>query len=101
MSEKFTPVLLPPPSFGNVPLPNGCTLYWKETVVGGREYFSDEIGGGCHVWDTALIDQSTLLAAIVQEQTFQKLEQVIKERLNKRNDELDIEFDNLLLPNSP
>ena len=52
---------------GSIRLPNGCTLYWKDNEVGGRIYTSDEVGGGVTVWDTALIDQSTLLAAMVQE----------------------------------
>ncbi len=53
---------------GNTSLPNGCTLYWEKNEVGGRVYASDEIGGGVTVWDTALVDFSTLLAAIVQEE---------------------------------
>jgi hypothetical protein len=69
----------PPPEKGEVRLPNGCTLFWV-TGEQGREYISDEVGGGVQVWHTALVDQSTLLAAIVQEQAFQKLEQVIKDR---------------------
>jgi hypothetical protein len=51
-----------------VTLPNGCALYWKQNEAGGRTYYSDEIGGGVHVWDTTLVDESTLLAAIVHEQ---------------------------------
>jgi hypothetical protein len=71
----------PPPTTGEVRLPNGCTLYWKvDEATGCREYISDEVGGGVGVWHTALVDQSTLLAAIVQEQAFQKLEHVIAER---------------------
>ncbi len=71
----------PPPETGDVRLPNGCTLYWvTDKAVGGRKYISDEIGGGVEVWHTALVDQSTLLATIVQEQAFQKLESVIQER---------------------
>ena len=50
-------------------LPNGCTLYWEDNKVGGRTYYSDEVGGGVMVWDTALVDQSTLLAALTQENT--------------------------------
>lgn len=50
---------------GEIPLPNGCTLYWKYNEVGGITYSSDEVGGGVHVWDTALVDDATLLAAIV------------------------------------
>jgi len=57
----------------------------------GREYISDEVGGGVKVWHTALVDESTLLAAIVQEQTFQKLEHVIYEREQRRLRELNKE----------
>ena len=48
-------------------LPNGCMLYMQENEVGGRTYTSDEIGGGVMVWDTALVDSSTLLAALTEE----------------------------------
>lgn len=48
-------------------LPNGCTLYVEDNAAGGRTYWSDEVGGGVLVWDTALVDQSTLLAAMVEE----------------------------------
>ena len=51
----------------SIQLPNSCTLYWRINAAGGRTYTSDEIGGGAEVWDTALIAESTLLAAIVQE----------------------------------
>lgn len=72
----------PPPKKGEVRLPNGCTLYWNETEQ-GREYISDEIGGGVVVWHTALVDAGSLLAAIVQEATFLKIEQVIAERVQQ------------------
>lgn len=49
-------------------LPNGCSLFMKENEVGGRVYYSDEVGGGVGIWDTALVDKSTLLAAIVEEE---------------------------------
>lgn len=52
---------------GSIPLPNGCTLCWKTNEVGGRTYVSDEIPGGIEVWNTALMSESTLLAAIVNE----------------------------------
>jgi hypothetical protein len=52
---------------GECPLPNGCTLYWKADGAGGRSYVTDEIGGGAPVWDTSLVDQSTLLAAMAKE----------------------------------
>lgn len=53
-------------------LPNGCSLYMKENEVGGRTYYSDEIPGGVEIWDTALIDTSTLLSAIVEEERINK-----------------------------
>ena len=48
-------------------LPNGCTLYRQENAVGGHTYWSDEIGGGVMAWDTALVDRSTILAAMVDQ----------------------------------
>lgn len=71
-----------PPDEGQVALPNGCTLYWKMTEQ-GREYVSDEIGGGVYVWHTALCDHSTILAAVVTELALQMQESVYKGRLNK------------------
>lgn len=77
----YAPAIPDVPDEGMISLPNGCTLYWKETEQ-GREYISDEVGGGVQVWHTALVDQSTLLAAIVQEQTFQKQEYEIGRRMD-------------------
>jgi len=57
-----------------IDLPNGCSLYWEDNTVGGRTYYSDEVGGGVIVWDTALVDISTLLAAITNEMKLQKEE---------------------------
>lgn len=57
-------------------LPNGSTLYREENGVGGHRYWSDEIGGGVMLWDTCLVDTSTLLAAIVEEQRRSKEEYV-------------------------
>lgn len=62
------------PKEGEVPLPNGCGLIWKENDVGGRVYYSDEVGGGVVVWDTSLVDDSTLLAALTQELTLRVAE---------------------------
>lgn len=56
---------------GTLRLPNACTLYWEDNEVGGRRYSSDEVGGGVHVWDTALVDRSTLLAALLAEETLE------------------------------
>jgi len=71
------PKITPPPKTGYIPLPNGCSLYWTETEQ-GREYVSDEVGGGVLVWHTALVDQSTLLAAIVKEAEFQTQERMLE-----------------------
>lgn len=48
-------------------LPNGCHLYRKPNAVGGHIYCSDECGCVTVVWDTCIVDESTLLAAIVAE----------------------------------
>lgn len=42
----------------------GLSLYRQVNDVGGYTYYSDEIGGGVFVWDTCLVDNRTLLAAI-------------------------------------
>lgn len=55
-------------------LPNSCTLYWEANAAGGRTYYSDEIGGGVFVWDTALVDRGTLLAALAQEEKLMRQE---------------------------
>ncbi len=39
-------------------LPNGCSLYVEDNEAGGRIYYSDEIGSGILVWDTALEQES-------------------------------------------
>lgn len=48
-------------------LPNGCHLFRRANEVGGFTYYSDEIGGGVVVWDTCLVNESTLLTAITCE----------------------------------
>lgn len=58
-----------PREYPTIRLPNGCTLYIADNEVGGRRYMSDEVGGGVVVWDTAVVDASTLLAAIVTEES--------------------------------
>lgn len=60
---------------GQMELSSGDTLFWRtDPSVGCREYFSDEIGGGVFVWNTALVDDTTLLAAILQERMLQRIE---------------------------
>jgi hypothetical protein len=51
-------------------LPNGNFLWWEDNGVGGRRYWTDEVGGcGAMIWDTAYCDSSSLLAAIVAEES--------------------------------
>lgn len=45
-------------------LASGCRLYRRTNQVGGWTYYSDEIGGGVTVWDTALVGEDVLLAAM-------------------------------------
>jgi len=59
-----------------IDLPNGCYLFWDDNKVGGRIYYSDEVGGGVTVWDTSLVDLSTMLAAMTQEMKLQKEESI-------------------------
>ena len=47
-------------------IPNGCTLFVQENCVGGHIYYSDEVGE-VRVWDTSLVNESTLLAAMVHQ----------------------------------
>jgi len=68
---------------GYVDLPNGCTLYWEGNKAGGRTYTSDEVGPGIVVWDTAITDNSTLLAAMTQEASLQRLERYWAEKREK------------------
>lgn len=63
------------PAEGHVELASGYTLFWwTDPAVGCRVYESDEIGGGVCVWNTALVDDTTLLAAILQERALQRIE---------------------------
>ena len=63
-------------------LPNGCLLYWQDNKVGGRIYYSNEINGGVLVWDTCLIDITTLQTAIMKERELQAIEKRAKEKEN-------------------
>jgi len=60
---------------GPITLPNGCGLFWRKNEAGGRTYYTDECSVGHIVWDTATTDLSTLLAAIVQEETLLRKEE--------------------------
>lgn len=63
------------PVQGHIELGNGYTLFWRtDPAIGCREYMSDEIGGGVFVWNTALVDDYTLLGAILQERMLSLIE---------------------------
>lgn len=81
--QEHTQLIPLAPSAGFIDLPNGCTLYWKTNKAGGRTYTSDEVGIGVTVWDTALLDNNTLLAAMVQEASLNRAERYWKERREK------------------
>ena len=74
------------PDEGYIDLPNGCTLYWEINKAGGRTYHTDEVGILVNVWDTAITDNSTLLAAMTQEATLQRAERHWEERKAKNRD---------------
>jgi len=59
---------------------NGFRLYWKDNGVGGRIFYSDEIGNGVVVWDTCCVDSITLLAALHKEHELLHLEAIQKEK---------------------
>jgi hypothetical protein len=75
---------------GECPLPNGNTLIWKLNEAGGRTYYSTEIGGGVVVWDTCLCDESTLRAALMMEEMFDR------EFKNKRIKDLETKVEALM-----
>lgn len=45
----------------------GNTLFVEDNPVGGHTYWSDEIGGGTMVWDTALVSAEMVLLALAAE----------------------------------
>lgn len=58
----------------------GNTLMVEENSVGGRRYWSDEIGGGIVIWDTSLVSAEMLKLAIEAEEREQMRETLIKAR---------------------
>lgn len=58
--------------------PNGAHLFREPNGVGGHIYYSDEIGGGTTVWDTSLVDEGTLLSAMVCERRRKYLERQLE-----------------------
>lgn len=47
--------------------PCGYTIFERDNGVGGKDYWSDEIGGGVMIWDTALASIESLEFAIAHE----------------------------------
>jgi len=45
----------------------GNQLYVEDNKVGGHTYWSDEVGGGVMVWDTALVSREMLKLAVEME----------------------------------
>ncbi len=52
----------------------GNHLYIEPNKVGGHRYWSDDIGGGVVIWDTALASIEMLELALVHEKQRQKKE---------------------------
>lgn len=46
----------------------GYSIYRTDNGVGGHQYWSDEIGGGVIVWDTSLVSENSLYAALTLEE---------------------------------
>lgn len=61
------------PEGGRIPLANGFDLIWEKNEAGGRTYRTDEVGAV--VWDTALIGQPELTAAMYVESLLRAKEQ--------------------------
>ena len=53
---------------GWVEMPSGFGLHWREEEYVGRVYYSDEVGGGIHVWTPAMVAAGTLAMAIAVEE---------------------------------
>lgn len=43
---------------------DGTSLYVRDNEAGGQSYYSDEVGCGVLVWDTALVSARTVEAAL-------------------------------------
>lgn len=67
-------------------LPNGAHIYRQRNGIGGWIYSSDEIGGGVVVWDTCLVAESTILAAIVCEHHRHYMESIHKRGLKPKGE---------------
>jgi hypothetical protein len=70
----------PDPKQGSIEMHNGATLFWETNAAGGRSYWSDEVGGGVQVWDTALVSFASLCEAISMELALQATERRLGEQ---------------------
>jgi hypothetical protein len=88
---------------GSATLPDGHTLCWKANGVGGRIYYSTEVGGGVLAWDTSLVYPTTLISAIAVENL------LLSQRINMRSleaqgeieDSYEEELEDDTLPSEP
>ena len=55
-------------------LPSGKTIWWEYNGAGSRTFYSDEVGNGVVVWDTALVDKSTLECVLTWERRLREEE---------------------------
>lgn len=60
-------------------LPKGAHLFRQRNGAGGWTYYSNEIGGNVVVWDTCLVNEGTLLAAMACEHHRKYLEHMHKQ----------------------
>jgi hypothetical protein len=68
---------------GSMEMPNGTTLFWETNAAGGRNYWTDEIGAGVSIWDTALVSHSSLCFAIAMEDALLRQERRLEQNLGK------------------
>lgn len=45
----------------------GYSIFVQDNEVGGKTYWSDEIGGGVIVWDTSLVSRESVEFALKKE----------------------------------
>jgi len=76
-------------------LPNGAHLFRKPNEAGGYTYYTDEVGGGCMVWDTCLVSESTILAAILSEHHRAYLDHLITKRDWEPKDDPEMEIERM------
>jgi hypothetical protein len=67
-------------------LPTGVSIFWDIGEVGERRYWTDEVGGGAMIWNTAFADVTTMSACLAQELSFRRGETMANiARIRKEN----------------